>query len=146
MLTRKISAPHEPITQKSVAQESGGVGDYFAPHSEPAPAHVFRAGRNVWRVEKADRASVLIDAGAYFGALRQALLKAERSVYIIGWDVDSRTPLVGPSGKADDDLPRELGPFLTALVARKPQLQVHILLWDYSLFFTSEREALPSFA
>ncbi|HEV8389166.1 MAG TPA: VTT domain-containing protein [Dongiaceae bacterium] len=123
------------------------VEDVAPPRSDPAPApgHIFRPGRNAWRVAKADRAAVLIDAAAYYGTLRKALLRAERSVYIIGWDVDSRTPLVGPSGEPEDDLPRELGPFLTALVERRPELKINILLWDYSLFFTSERQALPAF-
>lgn len=104
------------------------------------------ATRNAWRVAPATRATVLIDAANYFGALRQAMLQARHSIYIIGWDVDSRTPLVGPSGEVDDDLPRELGPFLSALSERSPRLQIKILLWDYSLFFTSEREAMPAFA
>src|SRR5258708_588280 len=30
--------------------------------------------RNVWRLARAERAAVLIDAGRYFGALRQALI------------------------------------------------------------------------
>jgi phosphatidylserine/phosphatidylglycerophosphate/cardiolipin synthase-like enzyme/uncharacterized membrane protein YdjX (TVP38/TMEM64 family) len=110
------------------------------------PAGIFRPGRNAWRVARADRATVLIDAAAYYGTLRKALLRARHSIYIIGWDVDSRTPLVGPSGEPEDDFPRELGPFLTALVERRPELRVNILLWDYSLFFSSEREAMPSFA
>jgi len=126
------------------------IEDRAPPRSEPSPApppdHIFRPGRNAWRVAKAERAAVLIDAAAYYGALRQALLRAQRSVYIIGWDVDSRTPLVGPSGEPDDDLPRELGPFLNALVARRPELKIKILLWDYSLFFTIEREPMPSLA
>lgn len=114
--------------------------------SQTTPVGIFRPGRNVWRVAQAERAAVLIDAAAYFGTLRRALLQARHSIYIIGWDVDSRTPLVGPSGEPDDGLPRELGPFLTALVERRPDLRVYILLWDYSLFFTSERQAMPAFA
>jgi phosphatidylserine/phosphatidylglycerophosphate/cardiolipin synthase-like enzyme/uncharacterized membrane protein YdjX (TVP38/TMEM64 family) len=136
MLTKRIKRPWR----------NAGDPATFASETPPAAANIFRPGRNAWRVARADRAAVLIDAANYYGTLRQALLKAERSIYIIGWDVDSRTPLVGPSGEPDDDLPRELGPFLTALVARRPELRVHILLWDYSLFFTSEREPLPSLA
>jgi phosphatidylserine/phosphatidylglycerophosphate/cardiolipin synthase-like enzyme/uncharacterized membrane protein YdjX (TVP38/TMEM64 family) len=138
MLTRRIRAG------------AGAAGDRAGFTSESpagaAPAPIFRPGRNAWRVARAGRAAVLIDAAAYFGTLRKALLQARHSVYIIGWDVDSRTPLVGPSGKPEDDLPRELGPFLTALVARRPELKINILLWDYSLFFTSERQAMPAFA
>ena len=118
----------------------------FASDAAAATGTIFRPGRNAWRVARAERAIVLIDAANYYGTLRKALLEAQRTIYIIGWDVDSRTPLVGPSGEPDDDLPRELGPFLTALVERRPELKISILLWDYSLFFTSEREAMPSLA
>ena len=132
MLTRRIRAPRT---------EDAALA------SEPSAAAgtIFRPGRNAWRVAKAARATVLIDAAAYFGTLRKALLEARHSVYIIGWDVDSRTPLVGRSGEPEDGLPRELGPFLVALVERRPELKVNILLWDYSLFFTSERQAMPAF-
>jgi len=37
---------------------------------------------------------VLIDAACYFGALRKALLKARSTVFVVGWDIDSRTTLV----------------------------------------------------
>lgn len=138
MLTRKIRAPrHGSAEESAFASEPAGA---------PGSATIFRPGRNAWRVVKADRAAVLIDAAAYFGTLRKALLEARHSVYIIGWDVDSRTPLVGPNGEPEDGLPRELGPFLSALVERRPELKINILLWDYSLFFTSEREAMPTFA
>ena len=105
---------------------------------------ILTAGETCWTVEKAARATVLIDAAAYFGTLRQALLKAKSSIFIIGWDVDSRTCLVGPSGQSDDGLPNELGPFLTALVERRPTVEVRILLWDYSMLYAAEREPLSS--
>src|SRR5919109_2038065 len=139
MLAKKISSPPDgPAASRRPASQTAG--------SRNTQVGVFRPGRNVWRVATAERAAVLIDAAAYFGALREALLQAQHSVYIIGWDVDSRTPLVGPSGEPEDQLPRELGPFLTALVERRPELKINILLWDYSLFFTSERQAMPAFA
>ncbi|WP_119303763.1 VTT domain-containing protein [Dongia deserti] len=130
----------ERITPRPDIAKNGAIG------GESASGTIFRPGRNAWRVARADRAAVLIDAAAYFGTLRKALLRARHSVYIIGWDVDSRTPLVGPTAEADDGLPRELGPFLTALVERRPELRINILLWDYSLFFTSERETMPTFS
>ena len=97
-----------------------------------------------WRVESCARARVLIDGAAYYLALRRALLAAQQSVFIIGWDIDSRTRLVGPEGAKDDDLPDEFGAFLTALVERKPSLKVHLLLWDYSMLYALEREPLPA--
>jgi phospholipase D1/2 len=138
MLTKRITGP-----RRSAADEESFTSELGA---APASRNIFRPGRNAWRVARAERAAVLIDAAAYFGTLRKALLRARHCVYIIGWDVDSRTPLVGQSGEPEDDLPRELGPFLTALVERRPELKINILLWDYSLFFTSERQAMPAFA
>jgi phosphatidylserine/phosphatidylglycerophosphate/cardiolipin synthase-like enzyme/uncharacterized membrane protein YdjX (TVP38/TMEM64 family) len=131
---------------KRVSHREAADLETFASDAAAATGTIFRPGRNAWRVARAERAIVLIDAANYYGTLRKALLEAQRTIYIIGWDVDSRTPLVGPSGEPDDDLPRELGPFLSALVERRPELKISILLWDYSLFFTSEREAMPSLA
>ncbi|MCJ8143350.1 VTT domain-containing protein [Ancylobacter sp. A5.8] len=100
-------------------------------------------GRTVWRLAEAERAAVLIDAAAYFGALRQAMLAAEHSIMIVGWDIDSRTRLVGPSGSCDDGLPETLGAFLSALVKRRPRLRIRLLLWDYSMVFALQRELAP---
>lgn len=84
--------------------------------------------------------AVLNDAAAYFAALRETLLEAQDLVYIVGWDVHSETRLVGASGRADDGLPEQLGPFLRALVQRRPTLRVNILTWDFVSFYASERE------
>lgn len=67
-------------------------------------------------------------------------------MFIAGWDIDSRTRLVGPSGKAEDGLPKQLGPFLSEPVSRRPKLKIHLLLWDYSMLYALEREPLPAIA
>ncbi len=97
-------------------------------------------GDTVWRRCKARRVAVLNDAAAYFAALRETLLEAQDLVYIVGWDIHSETRLVGASGRADDGLPEQLGPFLRALVQRRPGLRVNILVWDFVSFYASERE------
>jgi phosphatidylserine/phosphatidylglycerophosphate/cardiolipin synthase-like enzyme/uncharacterized membrane protein YdjX (TVP38/TMEM64 family) len=104
---------------------------------------VIRPRRNAWRVERSARAAVLIDAAAYFGALRCALRKARRSIYIVGWDINSRMRLVGESGESDDGLPATLGDFLCALVRDRPHLSIKLLLWDFSLVYSFEREPWP---
>lgn len=104
---------------------------------------LFEAGHNVWRVETAHRAAVLIDGAAYFEAVRAAMLEARDTIHIVGWDLDSRMRLVGPSGHCDDGLPEALAPFLSALVLRRPELRVRLLLWDYSLVFSLQRELTP---
>lgn len=102
-----------------------------------------RPNHNVWRIERAARAAVLIDAAAFFEAVRGACLKAERSIIVVGWDIDSRTQLVGADGKPADGLPSNFADFLRDLVRTRPDLHVHLLLWDYSLLYAGERELLP---
>jgi hypothetical protein len=50
-------------------------------------------GRTCWRRERADRVALLIDSQRYFAVVRDALLRAERSVWILGWTFDARTVL-----------------------------------------------------
>jgi phospholipase D1/2 len=102
-----------------------------------------RPNHNVWRIEQAARAAVLIDAAAFFEAVRGACLKAKRSIIVVGWDIDSRTPLVGADGHPADGLPSSFADFLRDLVRTRPHLHVHLLLWDYSLLYAGERELLP---
>ncbi len=104
---------------------------------------VLAPDRNIWRLERAERVAVLIDAARYFGALRETLLKAQSSVFIIGWDLDSRTRLVDETAPPRDPYPETFVHFLTALVRERPQLFVHLLVWDYSMLYALEREPFP---
>ncbi|WP_186002692.1 VTT domain-containing protein [Mycobacterium sp. KBS0706] len=117
-----------------------------AVEDEAERTSVLRPRRNVWRIERAHRAAVLVDAAAYFGALRSAMRQAKHSIVVIGWDIDSRTRLVGPEGEPADGLPATFGDFLCALVRDRPELSVKLLLWNYSLYYTLEREPLPLLA
>jgi uncharacterized membrane protein YdjX (TVP38/TMEM64 family)/phosphatidylserine/phosphatidylglycerophosphate/cardiolipin synthase-like enzyme len=109
------------------------------------PAALLRPGENVWRVAKAPRAAVLSDGATYFAALRQAMQNARYSIHVLGWDIDSRTRLIGAE-PPQDGLPETLGEFLTALVERRPELSVKLLLWDYSVLYALERQLLPGLA
>jgi phospholipase D1/2 len=102
-----------------------------------------RPKHNVWRIERANRAAVLIDAAAFFEAVRGACLKAERSILVVGWDIDSRTQLVGADGHPVDGFASGFADFLGEIVQNRPDLRVHLLLWDYSLVYAGERELLP---
>lgn len=117
-----------------------------ADRSKALPVTILRPGENVWCIEEAARAAVLIDAAAYFGAVRAALLKARRRVFIVGWDIHSRTRLVGPSGRAEDGYPETFADFLSATVKRNPQLEIAILLWDFAVLYAAEREPFPAYS
>lgn len=104
-------------------------------------AAILRPGRNCWRVAHAARASFLIDAEAYFAAFRAAAVRAERSIFVVGWDVDSRTALAPAA--PDDGWPATLGDFLDALARRRAALHIHVLGWDFAMLYALERELAP---
>lgn len=88
-------------------------------------------GRNCWRIERANRAALIVDAADYYRCARQAMLRARHQIILIGWDVDTRVQLddeKGPSGA-----PVGLGALLTWLKKRRPELRIYILAWDEGL-------------
>ena len=98
-------------------------------------------GRNCWRIEHANRLSVLIDGEAYFRAVRMALMQAQRSIFILSWDIDSRMRLA--PGGANDGLPEPLGDFLHELVTSRKGLHTYLLNWDFAMLYALEREWFP---
>lgn len=94
----------------------------------------FEPGRNCWRVEQAERLSVIVDGADYFRMLREVLIKAERLIMLVGWDFDFEIEMLpGESDKdgyAPDGLPNQIGPFLDALVDRRKGLDIYLLKWS----------------
>lgn len=97
--------------------------------------------RNCWRIDRARRVAFLVDAADYFAAVRSAIMQAKRSVFIVGWDFDSRIRLV-PQG-ANDGYHEELGEFLKEVVKRAPGLHMYVLSWDFAMLYVRDREWLP---
>ncbi|QQO56650.1 MAG: phosphatidylserine/phosphatidylglycerophosphate/cardiolipin synthase [Thiohalocapsa sp. PB-PSB1] len=111
-----------------------------------APGSLLRPGHNCWRIEHANRVSVLVDGEAYLRTMRAACIKARRFIAITAWDIHSRLALIRPeldhaSGSSPaDDLPNVLGDLLMALLERHPRLEVFILLWKHAPIYAFERE------
>ena len=101
----------------------------------------FQPGRNCWRVTGAGRIAFLVDGEAYFSALADALEQASASVYLIGWDIDSRVRLRRPAGSEAGE---PLGTFLDRLARNRPALRIHLLEWDFAVLYAFERELLPT--
>lgn len=95
-------------------------------------------GHNCWRLARADKATVLIDADRYFRAARSAMLKAKKQILLIGWDFDARIDLV-PDRDPGDDAPHRVGEFIYWLVEQKPELEVYTLRWDMGALKTLVR-------
>lgn len=109
--------------------------------SETTPASsLFRPGENCCAVVHAHRAAWLIDASAYFDAFARAAERAERSILLLAWDFDSRTPL---RFDAAGRVTATLGGFLNTLAKRKRRLHIRILDWDYPMVFGTDREFPP---
>lgn len=102
---------------------------------------LLQEGRNCWRIEPAQRFSLLVDADIYFRAVREAIRAARHSIFILSWDIDSRMWLV--PGGAKDGYPEPLGEFLHAVVSSRPELHAYVLNWDFAMLYALEREWLP---
>jgi len=92
-----------------------------------AGAKLLEPGRNCWRIARADRAALVVDAADYFRLARQAMLNARSQILLIGWDFDTRIFL---DHSVDDGAPAKLGPFVSWLARNRPDLKIHILKWD----------------
>jgi phosphatidylserine/phosphatidylglycerophosphate/cardiolipin synthase-like enzyme/membrane protein DedA with SNARE-associated domain len=103
---------------------------------------ILRPGKNCTAVAHAARVALLVDAAAYFRAFHRAALKAERSITILGWDFDSRTPLHLDETRRGDP-PALLGDFLNWLARRRRSLQIRVLNWDYPAVYGTDRETRP---
>ncbi len=103
---------------------------------------IFKPGENCCALAHADRFAMLVDGEVYFDAFARAAERAERSILILAWDFDSRTPL----RYAEDGTPQLLiGEFLNDLARRKRNLRVRILDWDYPMVFGTDREFPPTY-
>jgi len=54
--------------------------------NKPAPrsSAALKPGANCWRSERAGRAALIVDAADYFRLIRQAMLRAEKQILLIG--------------------------------------------------------------
>lgn len=100
-------------------------------------------GRNCWRRTRAERVAFLIDAAAYFRAVREAFIKARRCIRILAWDIDSKTRLV--DGDPGDGYPVILDALLGDILERNPQLEIYVLCWNSGMYYAIEREWFPLF-
>jgi phosphatidylserine/phosphatidylglycerophosphate/cardiolipin synthase-like enzyme len=116
-------------------REASGTAERPAPRPSAPPITV--PGWNCWRAERAERVAFLIDGAAYFNAATEAMRRARRSIWMVGWDVDGRTRLPWRR-RARRRLP--LHRVFDALVVRRRSLRIRILAWRRSLLFAFDRE------
>ncbi len=102
-------------------------------------ANILSEGKNCWRIVNAGRVSFLVDGHAYYNALAHAIENARRSIFILGWDINSRVDLI--RGPNRENAPSAFGDCLQAQLARRPDLHIYVLTWDFPWIFAHERES-----
>jgi phosphatidylserine/phosphatidylglycerophosphate/cardiolipin synthase-like enzyme/uncharacterized membrane protein YdjX (TVP38/TMEM64 family) len=98
-------------------------------------------GKNCCSISRANRAAFLVDGEVYFSALKSALERAQRFIFIAGWQLDSRFRL-DPRKAASPCF----GDFLHDLVRRNRKLRIYVLLWDFAMIYAGDREIIPLYA
>jgi len=143
--SRVTASPYESPTP---TPEPSPRTPYGRPGGSPllrasSASPIAQVGRNCWRRPLADKVSFLIDGDAYFSAFAAAVERAQFSVLILSWDIDSRLRLRRNGPKSE--FPEELGLFLKEVLSRRKKLQIHVLSWDFAMIYLLEREFLPVF-
>ena len=108
------------------------------PASGPVPGdRLLVPDETCWRIERADRYAVFVDAADYFATLEAVVRAARRRVLLIGWDFDPRIRM-DPQGRGD-----RLGRVLEAAVRDNPELEIGVLVWDMGMAYGLARGMLP---
>lgn len=83
----------------------------------------------------ATRVHAVIDAADYFSLMREAMMRAQQRIMLIGWDFDTRIRIGG--GRRWWNLPRRrvsparLGAFVVWLSNRRKTLDIRVLKWNF---------------
>jgi len=104
---------------------------------------IFKPSKNCYKLAKAGRAAFIVDGADYFCALFDALCRANRCIIIVGWDLHSELRLV--RNGSSSDRPQMLGKLLNDLAARRPDLHIYLLCWDFAMIYAMEREFFPRY-
>lgn len=100
----------------------------------------FQLGHNCWRSDTASFASPIVDGADYFRALHESISKAEKTIFIVGWDIDSRIELIRGEEVKDLQLPSQVSDLIAKRASDNPELKIYLLRWDSSLAFFKMRE------
>ena len=80
-------------------------------------AAIVQPGKNCWRVDRAQRFYCVQDAACYFRLVRQAILGARQTVFILGWDIMAKLDML--PGEPPSEVPSRLDELL-AFVSPAP--------------------------
>ncbi len=104
---------------------------------------LFEPEKNCWRIETASHAAMIVDAEDYYRALYEGICRAKHSIFIFGWDVDGRIPLIRDE-EIYGDCPVILHDLIVNKARENPHLEIYINQWDHPLIMAIDREVLPA--
>lgn len=103
---------------------------------------LLEAEKTCWRVGRADRVAVLVDAADYFAAALSTLEKAQSSIHMLNWAFDPDTKLCpGRDDAHGSEL--QLGAFLVRLAMTRPELEIRILCWKSAILVSATQDFFP---
>lgn len=101
---------------------------------------LFSPGDNCWKVAESDHMSVVIDCENFYRAVHEAIVRARKSIFIVGWDIDSRIELLRGKEAERPDYPVLVRDLLKQKAEKNPDLQIYLVRWDSSVAFFTWRE------
>lgn len=108
--------------------------------TERGSASVLEKGVNCWDVSQASFATPLIDADNFYTALYHAIVAAKHCMFVVGWDADSRIPLLRGEAAEKCSTPTIFSELIAWKAEQNPDFRVYILRWDSSFAFMQIRE------
>jgi phospholipase D1/2 len=101
---------------------------------------LFKTAHNCWKVEKASHASMLVDCANYYRALHESIRKARHSIFVLGWDIDSRIELLRGAEAERSPCPNTFFDLIQWKAQQSPEVMIYLNRWDYSVFMAADRE------
>jgi phospholipase D1/2 len=112
----------------------------------PLEKSIFQPQRNCWRITSANEVSLLIDCADFYRAVHQSICKAQHSLFIVGWEIDSECRLLRGDEEKNSEVPSVAVDLLAWKATQNPDFKIYLLRWDSSVTFLAERDLRPEFA
>ncbi len=94
---------------------------------------------------RAEKAAFISECRTYYRSIYEAIQNAQRSVFIIGWDIDSRIELLRGDDRPDPEKSYSLLNVIAEKARDNPDMQFYLNKWDPAIIYAREREAFSRF-
>ena len=137
--------PKAKPVKKTAGKPAGNASSASTAALKETSSTLFKPGRNCRQVEQATHASMLVDCANYYRAVHEAICKAKHSVFILGWDIDSRIELLRGEEAKKTKCPNRLFDLIQWKARQQPEVMIYMNRWDYSVFMATDRENFSEF-